>query len=188
MVPNSQPFYVPKTVSLIGMMGTGKSTIGIRLAKKLSLDFYDSDKEIEQASRMTVSEIYDLHGEDIFNATQVSVIKRLLHTKPTHILSTGEGAFIREDSRRILQHETITVWLKTDLQLIAERVRRKVRPLVKEAENLEEALQKLMDERYPIYEMADICVESNDEHYQDAVDRVFLALRKNLYPTFDNND
>ena len=183
IVSNSQPFYVPKTVSLIGMMGTGKSTIGIRLAKRLSLEFYDSDKEIEKASGgFTVSEIYDQWGEDIFNSTQVSVIERLIRTKPTHILSTGEGAFIKKDSQNILQNETITIWLKTDLPLIVERVRRKMRPQVKEVDNLETALGNLMEERYPVYETADICVESNDEHYQDAVGRVFDALKEYLYP------
>jgi len=182
MVSNSQPFYVPKTVSLVGMMGVGKSTIGIRLAKRLSLEFYDSDKEIEKASGgFTVSEIYEQWGENIFNSTQVSVIERLIRTKPTHILSTGEGAFIKQDSRNILQHETITIWLKTDLSLIVERVRRKMRPQIKESDDLESVLGKLMEERSPIYEAADICVESNDERYQDAVDRVFDALKEHLY-------
>ena len=180
---NTHPFYVPKTISLIGMMGTGKSTIGIRLAKRLSLEFYDSDKEIEKESGgFSISEIYDLWGEDVFNATQISVIERLISTNPTHILSTGEGAFIKKESRKILQNKTITVWLKTDLPLIVERVRRKMRPQIKEAEDLESALSKLLEERSPIYEKADICVESNDEHYQDAVERVFHALKEHLYP------
>ena len=183
MSSNAQPFYIPKTVSLIGMMGTGKSTIGIRLAKKLFLEFHDSDKEIERASGgFTVSDIYEQWGADIFNSTQSRVIERLVTTKPVHVLSTGEGTFINKDARRILQNETITIWLKTDLHLLVERVRRKMRPQVKEEENLEEALGKLMQERYPMYETADLCVESNDERYQDAVDRVFDALKNYLYP------
>jgi shikimate kinase len=185
---SSQPYYVPKTVSLVGMMGTGKSTIGVRLAKRLSLEFYDSDKEIERSSGgYTVSEIYDQWGEKIFSNTQTLVIDRLIKTNPTHILSTGEGAFIKEESRSILQHKTITVWLKTELPLIVERVRRKMRPQVKQEEDLEVALGKIMEERYPIYEMADICVESNDESYQEAVDRVFDALRQHLYPDHSDN-
>ncbi len=184
MGSNAAPFYVPKTVSLIGIMGSGKSTIGVRLAKKLALKFFDSDQQIENAAGgYTVAEIYERWGEEVFDSSQVSVIERLLKTEPPHILSTGEGAFIKPESRQILQNGTITVWLKTDLNLIVDRVRRKMRPQIQEEENLEEALGKLIAERSPMYETADICVECNDACYQDAVDRVFQAIKDYLYPS-----
>lgn len=177
------PFYIPKTVAFVGMMGAGKSTIGSRLAKKLGKPFCDSDQEVEKAAGgCSVADIYEQWGEQAFKEAERNVIHRLLRTEPVHVLSTGEGAFVDPQTRAILQDQTITVWLKSDIKVLITRVQRKARPQLMEG-NIEEILQGLVQERYPIYEMADVCVESDDEFYQDAVDRVLIALRELLYPS-----
>jgi shikimate kinase len=178
------PFYVPKTIALIGMMGAGKSTIGSRLAKKIGKPFCDSDQEVERASGgYSVSAIYEQWGERAFKEAERNVIQRLLKTEPVHVLSTGEGAFFEPETRAILQDQTITVWLKSDIKTLASRVQRKSRPQLVEGSNTEEVLEELVQKRYPIYEMADICVVSDDEFYQDAVDRILVALKEFLYPS-----
>jgi len=180
---NLTSFYIPKTIALVGMMGAGKSTIGSRLAKKLGKPFCDSDQAVEKAAGgYSVSDIYEQWGEKAFKEAENNVISRLLSTEPVHVLSTGEGAFIDEKTRTLLQDKTITVWLKSDVLTLANRVQRKMRPQLIDG-NTEAVLEALVKDRYPIYGMADICVESNDEFYQEAVDRIIVALKDHLYPS-----
>ena len=181
---NFTSFYIPKTIALVGMMGAGKSTIGSRLARKLGKPFCDSDQAVEKAAGgCSVSDIYEQWGEAAFKTTENKVIARLLDTEPVHVLSTGEGAFIHDKSRTLLQDRTITVWLKSDILTLANRVQRKMRPQLIEG-NTEAVLEALVKDRYPIYGMADICVESDDEFYQEAVDRIIIALKEHLYPVY----
>lgn len=178
------PFYLPKTVALVGMMGAGKSTIGSRLAKKLGKPFFDSDQEVQEATGgHSVADIYDEWGEEAFRETEYLVIRRILEDKEIGILSTGEGAFVEPRTRSLLQDRTVTIWLKSDLVTLIARVQRKARPQL-QGGNMEEVLETLVEERYPIYQFADICVESNDEFYQDTVDRILVALKEFLYPSF----
>jgi shikimate kinase len=178
----SNLFYIDKSIALVGLPAVGKSTIGHRLAKKLGKPFYDSDQEVEKtAGGYTVADIFELWGESAFRTTEREVIQRLLRTNHVHVLSTGEGAFIDPKTRLILQEQTITIWLKSDLQTLISRVQRKSRPQLAGG-NTEELLKSWVEERYPIYEMADIHVESNDEFYQDAVDRIIGAVKQFLYP------
>lgn len=177
------PFYIPRPIALVGIMGVGKSTIGSRLAKKLGKPFFDSDQEVEKASGgYSVSAIYDQWGEQAFREAERNVIQRLLKTEPVHVLSTGEGAFIDAATRSLLQDKTITVWLKSDVKTLVSRVQRKVRPQLQEGDP-ETILETLVQERYPIYEMADLCVMSDDEFYQDAVERILDSVKEFLYPS-----
>lgn len=183
---NFTPFYIKKPIALVGMMGVGKTTIGKRLAKKLGVAFKDSDQEVEKsAGGYSVADIYEQWGEQSFRNVERNVIQRLLKTEPMHILSTGEGAFLDPQTRAILQDQAIVVWLKSDIKTLVERLQRKARPQLGEMENPEEmqkTIEDLIEKRTPIYSMADISVESNDEFYQDAVDRICLAVKNHLYP------
>ena len=178
------PFYIPKPVALVGMMGCGKSTIGKRLARRLSLPFLDSDQEVEAVSGgYSVVHIYEQWGKDAFKDAEHSVIKRLVETEPSHVLSTGDSAFITPQTKAFLQEHTVTIWLKADFETLLSRVQnRRVRPQLMEGDP-EEILKQLIDERYSIYEQSDLCVESNDETYQDTVERIIIALKEFLYPS-----
>src|SRR6201992_1433919 len=90
-----------RAVVLVGMMGAGKSTIGRRLAARLQLPFVDADTEIEAAAGMTISEIFEVHGEPRFRDGEARVIARLLDAGPAG-LATGGGSFMREEARRRL--------------------------------------------------------------------------------------
>ncbi len=177
---------VNRTISIVGVMGSGKSTVGSRLAKAMDMPFFDSDQEVEKAAGgYTVSDIYELWGAERFRDAEYEVIARLLRTEPVHVLSTGEGAFVEEKTRALLRENTITVWLKSDVNVLFSRVKRKTRPqLMGEGVNTEEVLRRLVEERYPIYQMADICVESNDEFYQDVVTRILIGLKDFLSLSF----
>ena len=130
-------------------MGAGKSSIGRRLADTLSLPFYDSDDEIEQAAGLTVSDIFSIHGEEEFRRGEQKVIERLL-AGPQHVLATGGGAFMNAVTRDVIKTEGLSIWLKADLEVLWDRVsRRETRPLLK-TENPKATLEALLEKRYPV--------------------------------------
>jgi shikimate kinase len=150
-----------KTISLVGLMGAGKSCIGRNLSAYLDVPFVDADVEIEKAAGTTIADIFEKYGEDEFRRGEREVISRLASGAPC-ILATGGGAFINPQTRARLQEQTATVWLKADLDVLEKRTAgRTHRPLLN-VENPRAVLEHLMAERYPIYEQAHITVQSQD--------------------------
>ena len=165
------------SIVLVGLMGAGKSSIGRRLAEKLDIPFVDADHEIELAADKTIPEIFKDHGENYFREGERRVISRLIESGP-QILSTGGGAFINEETRRSIQANGISVWLKADLPLLMKRVmKRSDRPLL-QTEDPEAVMQNLMTNRYPVYATADVTVESRDVQHTQMVNEVIKVLAK----------
>ncbi len=165
----------PKTIVLVGLMGAGKTSVGRLLAKRLDLEFIDADHEIEQAAQCSIEQIFESHGEAEFRDGERRVIARLL-TGPTHVLATGGGAFMRKETRDAIRGRGISVWLRADLDLLLRRVsRRKNRPLLRN-ENPRQILEKLIEERYPVYAEADIVVDSGDRPPGTIVDTVIESI------------
>ena len=151
-----------KSVILIGMMGAGKSSIGKMLAAHIGAQFIDSDTEIEKAAKMTIPEIFKLHGEASFRDGEKRVFKRLLEGPPA-IIAAGGGAFAHAPTREIILKSGFSVWLKVNRETLIRRVskRPEKRPLLAQGD-IEQTITRLMDERYPVYAEADIVVESDD--------------------------
>lgn len=168
-----------KTIALVGLMGVGKSSIGRRLAVALDLPFRDADTEVETAAGRTITEIFETFGESAFREGERRVIGRLMDDGP-HVLATGGGAFINDETRELLKGRALTIWLKADLELLARRIGRKdTRPLVRGKDPLE-VLTGLAQTRYPIYQQADILVETGDTPHHEAVDAILAALHTHL--------
>lgn len=164
-----------RSVVIVGLMGAGKSTIGKRVAQMLGLNFVDADTEIETASRMTIPELFDNYGEPEFRDLERRVIKRILRSGP-RVLATGGGAFMNEATRKAISRAGVSVWLKAELDVLMERVSRKSnRPLLK-TENPRATMQKLMDDRYPVYALADLTIISRDEKKDVMAGEVVEAL------------
>jgi len=103
------------------------------------------------------------------------VIARLLD-QPPHVLATGGGAFMSPDTRHLIKSKALSVWLKTDLDVLARRVGRKnTRPLIADRDPME-VLQAQADARYPLYAEADVVVETGDAPHHQTVDQVIRAL------------
>ena len=167
-----------RSLVLVGLMGAGKSTIGRRLAARLGLPFVDADNEIEAAAGCSIQEIFDEHGEDYFRDGERRVIERLLNG-PVCVLATGGGAFMNEPTRALIKEKGYSLWLRADLEILVQRTsRRSHRPLLNNG-NPREILQNLMDQRYPVYETADISVETDDSPHSVVVDRAMKALVEN---------
>ena len=164
---------------LVGMMGAGKTTVGRRLAAKLERQFLDSDEEIEKAAQMTIPEIFEQRGEPEFRAGETRVIARVLKEQGV-VLATGGGAFVNVETRALMKAEAVTVWLKAEVDILFERVsRRSNRPLLKTA-NPRATLEKLIEDRYPIYAEADVTVVSRDVPQDVVAGDVIEAVLKYL--------
>jgi shikimate kinase len=173
-------FPVPKTVALVGLMGTGKTAVGKRLAQRLGLPFVDADAAIEAAAgNVTIEEIFERHGEAFFRAREREVIRRLLGD-PVCVLATGGGAYLDTETRELIRARAISVWLKADIELMMARVaRRNNRPLLK-GKDPRAVFEEQISQRYPLYAQADIAVESVDGPPEKSLDRVLAALAKFL--------
>lgn len=166
-----------KTVVLVGMMGSGKTTVGSALSRILGVPFLDSDTELTQAANMTIAEIFERDGERFFRQKETQVITRLLETE-CGILSTGGGAFLSAINRQIISDRGVAVWLRADVDLLWSRVRHKtMRPLLR-TEKPYRTLKDLCQARKPIYALADLAVNADaDYSIDDMAQRVLQALR-----------
>ena len=164
-----------RTITLVGLMGVGKSSVGRRLANALDLPFKDADVEIEAAAGRSIPDIFTEMGEPAFREGERRVITRLLENPP-HVLATGGGAFMNDETRALIKERSISVWLKADLDVLVRRVSRKdSRPLLSGKDPLE-VLTELAEKRYPVYAQADIMVETGDTAHHVTVDQVIRAL------------
>ena len=162
-------------IVLVGMMGVGKSTVGRRLAARLGLAFVDADEEIEKAAGMSVAEIFDRYGEAYFRDGERRVIARLMDGAPK-VIATGGGAFMQEETRRLILDAAIAVWLDADIDILVDRVgRRDSRPLLKNRDP-RAVLTELAALRNPIYALAPIHVKSIAAPHEVAVDRIMEQL------------
>ncbi|WP_269931219.1 shikimate kinase [Aminobacter sp. HY435] len=168
-----------RSVVFVGLMGAGKTAIGRKVAQALGLGFIDSDHEIEAVSRMTIPELFERYGETEFRALEQRVIGRVLENGP-QVLSTGGGAFMNAQTRAAIGSHGVSVWLKAELDLLMERVSKKQnRPLLQNADP-RAVLARLMDERYPVYALADITVPTRDDRKEAIASEVIEALCEHL--------
>ena len=165
-----------RPIVLIGMMGAGKSSLGLRLAEALNLPFLDADAEIEKAAAMSIAEIFDQHGETAFRDGERRVIKRLLDAEPM-VLALGGGAFMNDETRALVQEKALSIWLDVPLDELVRRVKKKPdkRPLLKR-QNVEAKLSELMQIRAPIYSHASLKVDVGGGTHDDAIAGLLSAI------------
>jgi shikimate kinase len=164
-----------RSVVLVGMMGAGKSSIGRRLALRMGIPFVDADAEIEKAAQMTIPELFARRGEAEFRAGEARVILRLLESGP-QVLATGGGAFMNSDTRAAICAKGISIWLKAEFEVLMKRIRRRHdRPLLK-TDDPGATLRRLMEERYSVYALADLTVQSREVPHDKIVDEIVGVL------------
>lgn len=169
-----------RPIVLLGMMGAGKSSLGIRLADALGLNFADADNEIEKAAQMSIADIFESHGEAAFRDGERRVIKRLLDEAP-HILALGGGAFVNDETRALVKDKAVSIWLDVALDELVERVGRKPgkRPLLV-GQDVRAKLTELMNTRGPLYAEADLKVDVGGGTHEQAIERLLTALAAHL--------
>ncbi|WP_455480710.1 shikimate kinase [Bartonella sp. B12(2025)] len=196
---SSQPKHIPMTqiknqllssldkraLVFVGLMGAGKSVIGKRVATMLQLPFYDSDQEIEKAAQMTIAEFFKIYGEPEFRALEQRIILNLIKKSPL-VLATGGGAYVNQYIQNAIHQNGISIWLKVNLDILMERVsQRPTRPLL-QTPNPKKTMQKLMEQRYPIYAKANLTINSHKENRHTVAQNVIRSVQHYLYT--ENND
>lgn len=166
-----------KIILLVGLMGSGKTSVGRRLAKKLNLPFVDGDQEIEKAAGLSLVDVLKCFGEEEYRAGEMRVMKRLLQGESC-VLASGGGSFVAEQTRQLAKKHAITIWLKADVDVLYNRTAgRKHRPFLEGCEDhLKNKLEAYIQEEYPYYSEADIVVETREEQVENTVNRVIDAL------------
>lgn len=165
-----------RAVVLVGMMGSGKSSVGRRLAARLGLPFVDADTEIETAAGMTIPEIFAQRGESEFRDGERRVISRILTTRAPLVLATGGGAFMNAETRQRIAELGISIWLRAEVDVLMRRVRKRSnRPLLQTTDP-EATMRRMLSEREPVYALADLTLMSRDDPHEVVVEDALAAL------------
>ena len=149
-----------RPLALVGLMGSGKSAVGRRTAKKLGLNYTDSDQKIVSDAGISITEIFELAGEAKFREMEFQAITQLILSK-TQIIATGGGAFCFPKTARLLLTKTLVVWLKAPPETLLARIgSTKSRPLLNNDDPLA-TLVKLNKERATHYQKAQIKIDTD---------------------------
>jgi shikimate kinase len=162
---------------LIGPMGAGKTTMGRQLAKKLHLEFIDSDHAIESHTGASIPLIFELEGEDGFRKRETTIIDELTQRKGI-VLATGGGAILSPENRQHLANRGTVIYLHSDIVHLMERVRHdKNRPLL-QTPDPESKLRELMEIREPLYrETADIIINTGEKSIRSVIQVILDQLK-----------
>jgi len=165
-----------RPIVLIGMMGSGKSTVGRRLAARLGRRFVDADRFLEERCGVAIATIFELEGEDGFRRRETAILDELSRL-PGIVLATGGGAVTREENRRMLAERCVVVFLHASIPDLWQRLRRdRTRPLL-QTDNPRERIAELLASREPLYrEIADIIVVSARQPVDELVADIIEAL------------
>lgn len=165
-----------RNVFLIGLMGSGKTTIGQLLAKRLQLPFIDSDHELEQRTGVSVATIFEIEGELAFRHREATVIDELSRRERI-VLGTGGGAILDRQTRAVLRERGMVIYLHSTAETSYERIRRnRDRPLLMVTDPLAR-LKQLYELRHPLYsETAHLVVESYRDRPTAVVNEIANAI------------
>ena len=167
-------------IVLVGMMGAGKSTIGLELEKVLEgFTLVDMELEIEKRTGMKISEIFEKYGEEYFRNYETSLIKELCE-KGHQIISTGGGVFEKEENRKILKENGKVFYLKATAEKLFDRIKSQThRPLLKQGFGVEK-VKSILESREKNYEKAHFIIDTENELPYNIVKRIAEAEEGNL--------
>ena len=164
-------------IFLIGMPGSGKSSLGRKVSNLLHLPYGDMDSRIQQALGGTVTEIFEKYGEDAFRAAETNMLIQVTREQPS-LVSTGGGLVMREINRRIMVSNGVLLLVDRPLELIMSDIKLDRRPLLA-AKGLDE-VERLYHERIDTYRDAADLVLNNNGSYYDGVSGLQKLLRMNF--------
>lgn len=166
-----------QNIFLIGLMGAGKTTIGRQIASELSLEFFDSDHEIENRTGVTITHIFDIEGETGFRKRETAILDELT-TKKGIVLATGGGAILKAENRQFLMSRGTIIYLYADIETLLERTSKdRNRPLL-QTKDPRAVLKELFEIRDPLYrETADIIIDTGKDSARLALKEILEELQ-----------
>jgi shikimate kinase len=167
-----------KNIVLIGFMGTGKSTIGVKLAERLKMKFVDMDREVEKVCGMTIAQLFKKYGEIRFRSEEHLIAKKLSRKKNL-VIATGGGVVLNQENIDALKQNGILICLEADPQVIWSRVNRKkgTRPLLQKNVQVEDIV-KMLNERKNYYDQADYHLDTSSKETGQIVQEIIDLLKK----------
>ncbi|MBI1741669.1 shikimate kinase [Candidatus Acetothermia bacterium] len=173
------PRVLPSNIYLVGLMGSGKSTLGHHLAQALKREFIDLDALIERESGQSIREIFFEHGENYFRNLESTCLFEVVKQREK-VVALGGGAILRERNRELIRSSGFSIYLKVNPKILAERLGDcSARPLLQglDANAKLERLRDLLQERQSFYEQADLIVP-NEGSSEKALARITSALER----------
>ncbi len=165
-----------ENIHLIGMPGSGKSTVGRGLARRLGLDFVDADEEVVSRTGVPISTIFEVEGEEGFRAREAHVLADLC-ARTGLVVATGGGAILREDNRELLHNRGVVVYLHATLEHLRQRTHRDTRRPLLQSGNPAVVLAALLEKREPLYrDLADVVVETGRQSVGRLAQEIIAAL------------
>ncbi len=166
-----------KNLVLLGMMGVGKSTLGKIVAKKLDLEFIDTDVKIEEKQSMKISTIFKKMGEKFFRLEEEKEVLKSLK-KNNCVIALGGGGFINKTIRNNILKNAVSIWLDCDLETLNKRTNwNKNRPLL-DKENNKIIISKLYEQRKNIYKLADYKINCSTLNKENIVKKIIIFYEK----------
>ena len=161
------------------MMGSGKSTIGALLSKKMNMKFIDIDSKIETIEKQTISQIFKLKGEKYFRAIEVETILSVLNLKEKElVLSLGGGSFLDEKVRKNVKNTSLSIWLNWKPSTTIKRIRKSSkRPLIQGLND--EEIEKMILDRNKYYAKSNFKIDCDNHKKNEIVDRIVSIIKKN---------
>lgn len=179
--PDFKILKMKKIIALIGLMGVGKTTLGLKLANNLGYYFVDSDQEIEDRETKSISEIFEQNGEVYFRQIEKNLINEIIQRDENIVVSLGGGAYVNEDTRKILREKTTVIWINASISTILQRIGHKNnRPLLNNT-NKRKMLEDLAKKRYPVYAECDLKFDTEYETHDSIIKKIskYLQQQKN---------
>jgi len=165
-----------KNIVIAGFMGTGKSTVAKQLARKLKMEFVDTDQVIEENQGMSIADIFARYGEDYFRQQENKLVKELSQ-RENMVIATGGGTLLSSDNAKMLSQKGEIICLYADPATIYNRLKRKNnRPLLR-GKNVLESINQLLKERKKVYDDIKLKIDTSDLSIKEVVERIIELLK-----------
>tara|TARA_B100000927_G_C16467552_1_gene470290 strand:- start:203 stop:724 length:522 start_codon:yes stop_codon:yes gene_type:complete len=163
-------------IVLVGMMASGKSSMGKVLSKSMNIPFLDIDKEIEFHEKSSIKSIFENDGEKYFRKLERKIIIENLEKKKTTVIALGGGAFLNAAVRKKVNEKSVSVWLDVNMATIIRRLKKnRNRPLIENKSD--EDIKKIYEKRLKYYEMAKIHIDCNKKTKIECVEELISQLK-----------
>lgn len=168
-----------KKIALIGMMGSGKSTVSKLLSQKLGYALSELDEIFEQQEKISIKEYFKNFGEENFRLKETKILKKEI-TKENIVLSCGGGIILKKENQETLfNSDILTVYLETDVENIYNRIKKDIKRPLLQVENPKKEIEKILNSRKKLYEKAQIKIQTNNKQPDKITEEILEIIWKN---------